>query len=79
MESGHLEGDADLVAVMRVLLFLLVDILHCTDISMVEVLVKEQEERVRRGEPGHLPMRFFFRPKTQNKNSLTMRCLEDQN
>ena len=79
MESGHLEGDADLVAVMRVLLFLLVDILHCTDISMVEVLVREQEERVRRGESGHLPMRFFSRPKTQNKNSLTMRCLEDQN
>ena len=67
MESGHLEGDADLVAVMRVLLFLLVDILHCTDISMVEVLVKEQEERVRRGESGHLPMRFFSDQKYKTK------------
>ena len=69
MESGHLEGDADLVAVMRVLLFLLVDILHCTDISMVEVLVREQEERVRRGEPGHLPMRFFQTKNTKQKQS----------
>jgi len=38
VESGHLEGSADLVAVMK-------------------VLVSEQEERVRQGQPGRLPMR----------------------
>jgi len=38
VESGHLEGSADLVAIMR-------------------VLVREQEDRVRQGQPGHLPMR----------------------
>jgi len=38
VESGHLEGSADLVAVMR-------------------VLVMEQKDRVRQGQPGGLPMR----------------------
>lgn len=38
VEAGHLEGNADLVAVMK-------------------VLVEEQEERVRQGQSGHLPMR----------------------